>query len=47
MSRNARSNINDRFDEISSNQVNVHGFDGFENSSKRNQLGEIDDFGEF
>ena len=29
MSRNARSNENDRFDEISSNQVNVRGLDYF------------------
>ena len=29
MSRNARSNENDRFDEISSNRVNVRGLDYF------------------
>ena len=43
----------DRFDEISSNWVNVHGFDDFvefffrSNLSKPNQLGVFDDFGDF
>ena len=30
MSRNACSDKNGKFDEISSNQVNVHGFDNFD-----------------
>ena len=48
MSRNARSNENGRFDDISSNRLNVDGFDDFSeywsNSSKQNQLGGFDDF---
>ena len=52
----AQSNENGRFDEISSNRVNVDGFYDFvgfdgltiqSTSSKRNQLGGFDDFGEF
>ena len=48
MSRNARSNENGKFDETLSNRVNVHGIDDFgeflSNSSKRNQLGGMDEF---
>ena len=51
MSRNARSNENGRFYEISSHRVNVNGFEDFcefqLNSSKRNQLGGFDNFDEF
>lgn len=51
MSRNARSNENGRFDKISSNWVNAHGFDNFgefqSNLSNWNQLGGINDFGNF
>ena len=51
MSRNARSNENGRFDDISSNRLNVDGFDDFSeywsNSSKQNQLGGFDDFDAF
>ena len=45
MSRNARSDENGRFYEISSHRVNVNGFEDFcefqLNSSKRNQLGKL------
>ena len=51
LSRNARENENNRFDEISSNRVNVYRFDDHgesqSNASKRNQLGGINDFDEF
>ena len=51
MSRNAHSNKDGKFDDISLNRVNVHGFDDFgtlqSNSSKLNQLGGIDKFDDF